>query len=180
MRRMKTVLLTLLTLCSSAAHAVILSFTPTDQAAAPGQTVQVSVGLSGLTNGVGSFAFSVNYEPTILAFTGVTDGGALGVPGIDTLGLASGVLEGSISLFDVSFLDPASLLAIQSDRLSLLTLNFSTLGAGVSPLTFRDVSLADVDALPIDANIASGTVAVADPSEPSVPVPEPPTLLLFL
>lgn len=177
MRTTAALLLGLLSLCCANAGATMLSLDPADQASAAGGLVQVSVNVSELSNGLGAYAFSLQYDPTILSFNGAVDRGGLGSPGIATLGLAWDSLSGSISLFDVSFLDSASLLSFQSQSFQLLTLTFDTLAAGTSSLSFANVSLADADGTAIAAELASGSVTVS--SEVPSSVPEPSSLFLF-
>jgi hypothetical protein len=67
-------------------------------------------------------------------------------------------------------LSPGDLDALQPASFTLTTLSFTTLGVGISPLTFSQAQVLDAFAAPLSLTMGSGSTAA---------VPEPGTLALL-
>lgn len=171
--------LAVLLVVPGAASAYTLSFVPSAQAVGLGGLASVAVRISGVTpqlpgspGGLGDYDFEVVFDPAIVAFDSATDAGALGLAvGLDVALLAPGRLN--LSAFSLE--DPADLLAIQSDSMLLLTLAFSGIGLGISPLDFDNITVGDVLGTSRPATANSGSITVV-----AAPLPEPGTLALLV
>jgi hypothetical protein len=104
-------------------------------------TTSLSVVVSGLDDAnqiVSSFDVALSYDPVVTA-TGVLFGGTLGGPA-DSLSLFA-LPAGGITLAEVSFLPDAELDALQGDSVTLATLSFTGVSAGISSVAFTSVLL---------------------------------------
>ena len=118
-----------------------------------------------------SWQFDLTFNPTVVRANSVTEGPFLSAFGATLFG--SGAVDntsGRISLVTDSFVD---LPPDPSGSGVLATIEFTALAAGVSPLTFSDIFLNDVDQ---GFSAASGQITVG-----GTPVPTPePTTFIFL
>lgn len=170
-----------------------LDLVPGSTSTTAGATFNVDVVVSGLEGvspalALTDYDLDVSYDPLILAGTGITFGTGLGGP-LDSLQSSNGTGGGLIDLAEVSFLDYASLRALQDDSFVLATLSFQSLAQGVSSLEFVlgpnfivDVQT-DKSGLPgnaAGANCSVNCVSLggARVTVAAAAVPEPGTLLL--
>jgi len=156
------------------AHAISLSFLPTEGSVALGNTIDVDVIVSGLgasgSPSLGDFDLDIAYDETLLQLVSVSFGGLLGTPGVDTLNHASVAAPGLLDLAEVSLLAAFTLDALQPSSFALATLSFTALDFGTSALDFAEALAGDALGAPLlVAPAASGAVRI---------VPEPATLLL--
>ena len=94
--------------------------------------------------------------------------------------LVSGNIIG-VELVEASFLDAASLFALQSTLSSgfvVATIGFDTVGAGSTSLTTQVASAADENGNPLTLSTDTGGVTVT-PLQPSTEAPEPGAILLL-
>ncbi|QTA88167.1 hypothetical protein [Desulfonema magnum] len=151
-----------------------LSFDPSDMVIRVGGMTDVDIIVSGLENDdLGTFDFNVNYDDTVLDFTGYTLGSGLGIVSSDGSGDAEDWSEGDlgggrIHLSELSILDD---LSSQPDAFTLATLSFTGSGFGISDLSFSESDpnlpiLSDLWADPLSSALESGSVSVN-----AVPIP---------
>jgi general secretion pathway protein D len=119
-----------------------------------------------------AFQFDVEFDPAIVAATGITEGPflagggpALFIPAaIDNIG---GSIDGTVStLLGVVGVSGTGVLA---------SVQFISLAVGVSPISLSGVTLFDLALAPIDATTVAGAVDVTLPPT----VPEPSTWVLL-
>lgn len=166
---------------SKAVFAYTLSLSPPNQSVLRGGQAAVEVGVLGIEpGGVGSYQFTIAYDPSILSFDSYLDGGSLGI----ALGPGTTANLGSISIADTSLeTDADALIAAQllglppGGRLALGTLIFSTLGSGTSALDFSPLpELTDASGLPAaEIGLVSASVTVQQQGQ----APEPGTIVLL-
>lgn len=164
------------------AGAVTLSIDPAFQNVGVGGTASVNLNISGLgsdnDNTLGGFILDVGFDNSILAFDSAVFG-----PTLDLYTDPSDPIYNNysvdqfspdtVSLYWVTFLDTADLIANQLDSFVLATLKFTGIGLGTSSLTFDYIDLSNGDGTgSIFADGTAGSVTVA-------PVPEPSTWLLM-
>jgi hypothetical protein len=152
------------------ASAITLSFDPSSQNVGVGDPVSVDLRISGLENDILSgFDLEISFDDSILSFQSFTVGP--GPTGLDPFGLDFGALSygfdlgfGTAAVGDLSLETDATLQFFQPDSFVLGTLNFNALSWGTSALDISSFLLAGELALPLDADVQSGSVSV-------VPVP---------
>lgn len=166
-------------LAGTTAHAISLGFSPSNQVAPVGSSVEVDLVISGLgdfmADSLSVFDLDVLYDPTILGLTNV----AVGDPGLgdqlDLFGFGSftgvGGPPGATNIFEISFDPAADLNDLQPGSFTLARLTFDVLAIGTSPLDLANVILGDALGAPLVADIAAGSVTG---------IPEPGTITLFL
>lgn len=153
-------------------HATVLALTPSSPVASVGDTINYDLTISDVTDLYG-YQFSLQFDPTLVNITGVTEGPALAtagttffVPGAfdnvnGLLGLTGDTLIGPISGFTGSGV--------------LALLSFTAVGAGVGDITLNDVLMLDSTFAVIATTVNSASLEVKTSS-----VPEPSGLLLML
>lgn len=164
-------------LLGSQVQAYTVSLAPVAQTVDQGALVAIDVRVSDLgTTGLGSYSLDLSFDSTILSFDRADDALNLGF----AVGLFATPGAGTLLLTDVSFDDPALLLARQGDTLTLFTLYFNATGLGTSALAFGAGSaLADVFGDAIDFLTTGASVTVTENTTPGgVPVPGTLSLLL--
>ena len=157
---------------STRVWAIALSFDPSASEIYVGDSVDIDIVISDLTNdNLAGFDLTINYDSSILAFDSHTLGTELG--DID-LFEASDWTVGD-NLVEVSWIWDPVFWSNQPSSFTLATLSFTGISGGHSELFFSDVLLSDDswEAISLnDATLGTGSVNVA-------PVPEPATMLLF-
>ncbi|MBK9139770.1 MAG: hypothetical protein IPM17_13555 [Verrucomicrobia bacterium] len=141
------------------ASAAILSFTPLNSSVNIGDSVTVSVVISGLSGPIalGGYQLSVSYDAARVQVTGVSfpappwSGLDLGMGSLNSFDLSS---PGIIALDEVSFELPATLATDQPDAFTLAQLTFKGLTFGQSPLGFSLVDLSDAGGAALGAGMA--------------------------
>ncbi len=161
--------------------AIDISIVPVSQTVDVGDPVSVDVVVSGLEAGildeiVSSFDLNITYAAAIVMATGVTYGTDLGpvslqsTPDLTTPGLVANLIEVSLELDD-------DLAAQQGDSVTLLTINFTALAVGISPVRIDFNFPQEVvgrNALVLNLNVNNGQIIVGTQD-----VPEPGTVVLL-
>jgi hypothetical protein len=166
---------------SHASATIILSLSPGAQNAAPPQTVNLDLTISGLGDhaspSLGVFDLNFNFDSTKLAFTGYTLGsllGTLGTAEVDDLSTVY-VSGNTINLAELSYLSPSQLATLQPSGFTLATLSFQVTSLANTERTWVSFGannlLSDANG---DALLFSVSNAVI-----GNPVPETPALFLF-
>lgn len=135
----------LIILCgySSQVWAVSLSVVPSATEVQVGDSVDVSVRISGLTAGaspsLGAFDLTLFFEPTIVSFDSIVFGDPvlgdqLDAPGGFSPGSLTIPGSGSVSFIEISGDPSADLNTFQANEFTLATLTFTAIGLGLSPL----------------------------------------------
>ena len=185
MKRILTIALSiaLLFTMTNGAYALDLSLIPTNNNAAPGDTVSLDLWINGLTSGgpdsLGAFDVDIAFDPSALNFTGYTLGNYLGDTNFgEAFDFSFGDLGGGlVNVSEVSFLDanstsgpffiPPYLDVIQPDSFSLATLDFAV--GALAPGNSTAVSIDTVYALgdgfgnPLVANSTYGATITSVP-----------------
>ena len=171
------------------ANAVLLSLEPADNIVDLGDTVTLDLVISGLTAGAADslsvFDIDIGFDTTKLTFMAYSLGALLGDLGFgEALDFSFGEFAlGLINLSELSLLFDFELDAIQPDTFTLASLTFEVDSLAVGESTI--VSIASVFSL----GDSFGSQLAVDGTEGAVlrrlggaasPVPEPPTIALFL
>ncbi len=171
---MKTLTVLLLAVaCCGAALAGTLSLAPPASTVPLGSPVTLDVNITDVS-GLYAYQFDINFNPAVLAATGV----------------AEGVLFSSAgpTFFDPGTIDNAAgTITLIYDSLSgavpgvgpngtIATISFNAIGYGTSSVDLANVSLLDSELGDIEATLSGATVTVADST--TVPDPAPFGLLL--
>ena len=148
-----------------AGSAATLSFDPSSQTVGLGDTFDVDVVISDLGGAlVGGFEFTVDFDPLVLASTGVDFSNALGDPlfGEAITDTSADNVLGTVDAFNVSLLFfDFELAAIQTTpSFTLATLSFEALSIGHSSLDFLGIVISDEFAFEIGSQGLSGDVSV--------------------
>jgi hypothetical protein len=184
MKQLSRALLVLIAIFSitTPAAAITLSLDPLTQVVGVGESVLFDLKISGLGNGasptLGAFSVDINYDAAIIGFTSVDAGSFLGDPLLFDADFSyDDTTPGLLSLYEVSFLDASDLDALQTDAFTLATITFTSLTAGMSPITLSDGVLSDADGNTLSFDDPMGAaINVRTPT--NTPVPEPSTLIL--
>ncbi len=128
-------------LLGTAAHAVMISFNPSATTVQVGDSFSVDIVVSDLGDVVSGFDLDVTFDDTLLAGDGASFGTLLG--NLGTQAFADTIVGAdAINVAEFSFLSNMSLDALQDDSVTLATLNFTALAAGIAELAFAlDASL---------------------------------------
>jgi hypothetical protein len=168
------------------ARAITVSVTPATQTIGVGGTASVDIVVSGLTDPVGGFSFTLGFSSALLSGDGFVNDPA-GTMGLEPLDLSGGFTGGSLDVFFVAdfFEDEASLSLAQGASFTLATITFGGLSPGLSALTLSNIVLSNSDGEETLAEVvaANGEICVqaaatAADSCAQV-VPEPGTLALL-
>jgi hypothetical protein len=151
----------------------VLSIQPTSTSASKGNTVTLDVNISGVTD-LYSWQFDVDFDPSVLTATGITEGPFLSgggstffIPGtIDNVG-------GSIAFNGDTLLGP---LPGVNGSGTLAILSFTAIGSGSSPVDPANEILLDSKGNNIDFSTENGTINI---SGTLAPVPEPSSFLML-
>lgn len=159
-----------------------LTVIPQSSIVGAGNSTAVQVQASGLGShsapSLGAFDLQLGFDPTVLAFTGLTfgdplQGDQLNLSGTGTISDFTLASAGQVTFFSIS-LDSAMVLdTLQASQFVLATLNFQAISPGSATLALNVNSLSDSQGTPLSASLQAGTISV-------VAVPEPRALWLFL
>lgn len=145
----------------------IVSVQPSTSTIYPGDTFNLSVGISDVTD-LFAFQFDIGFDPAILSAVSVTEGPFL--PSGGSTFFVPGTIDniaGSISFNADSLIGAIS--GVSGDG-TLATLSFQALALGTSPVDLSNVILLDSTFSDISFNTANASVNV---------VPEPATFILL-
>jgi len=169
-------------LLSQAVASPIVSIVPNDQTINVGDPASIDIVVSGLTDPVGGFSFTLTFNGVVL--TGVAFKNDPGVKmGAAPLDMSGGFAGGTGSPLDSFFVadvteTEASLSASEGASFILATVDFMGAANGLSLLTLTDVVLSNWngDSTLEGVEVQNGRICVGGNCEL---VPEPATLLLF-
>lgn len=171
---MKTILqVYAVSLLSLGASAATIRIDPTSSLATVGDTVNVNVNASDVTD-LYAFQFDLAFNPAVLSASAVTEGGFLGNGGGATffiLGTIDNAL-GTITLTLNALLGPEPGVTGCG---SLAGIRFTAIGAGTSAVTLSNTLLIDAVGSDIAAQVANGSVTVSGNE-----VPEPSSAYIVL
>lgn len=167
-----------------AAHAATLSAVPSASAVEVGDIFSVAIDIGDLIDAgapsLGAFDLDIQFDAGVLSYTGFTWGDAVLGDQLDLAQLGSlngyddsNAALGSLNFYEVSLDDSSELDAMQAGSFGLLTLTFSALATGTSPLALNINALSDAAGNELSAQINNGAVTVNA-------VPLPATLPLFV
>lgn len=172
-----------LVLSSAAAGAYSVTMSPAAQSVAQGTEVTVTITTGDVTGdgGLGAYDFAIGYDSNILSFAGIEYGTLLGTTSGDQFAFENSGVGSLLLLQTFDETNLATLLQLQgdffanrSDPVTLFTLRFSTIGLGISQITFDGGSMSNVGAtvLPTDiADIAHNSASVEVFANLAVPAP---------
>lgn len=169
----------LLSAASSAAFCVTLSVVPQEAVVSAGASSSFDVRIDGLGDqqppSLGAYQVEVGFDAAVIGVgeDDVVFGSQLG----DSTSRVTAE-SGTLTLIEVSFVDPRTLEVNQEGSFSLAEVRFTANELGVSPLELSEAVLSDAFGLPIaDVAIESSGVEVRavdeSPSEPLPPPAEP-------
>jgi hypothetical protein len=162
---------------------IMLTFSPSSSHVNVGDSVVISVSISGLGAEVlSAFDFNVLYNGTILQWQVISV-----IPGCNALGAGSicgidQVINGDIGFQGSSVLDDATLAATQPDSLLIAQINLSGLVDGVAILSLGpdldfQRNFVGLDALSLQVDVGSACIAVG--TGVCLQAPEPSSLALI-
>lgn len=167
-----TGLLTLL--ASFHAHAIpILQFVPPDSAAGVGDSLSIDIMATDVTD-LFAYQSAILYDPTILSATAIIEGTFLSSAGGTVFLGDVDTSPGGVLFFSI-LLEPTGPGGANGSGV-LATLDFTTLAAGTSALTFSNWFLFNSAGDVMETAAVDGTVAAVDGT---VSVPEPDSLALL-
>jgi len=151
----------------------VASVQPPTTSTTIGNTVALNVDISNLAD-LFSYQFDVDFNPSVLSAIGVAEGSFLPsggstffIPGtIDNVG-------GTVAFNADTLLGPGP--GVNGSGV-LLTVDFTTIGSGVSSVDLANLIFLDSTGAPINVSTSGGTVDVGS----AVTTPEPATMLLFI
>ena len=160
--------ISVLTFCG-AAQAITVSTTPDASSYQVGETVSIDLIISDLGNGdapsIGAFDIDLMFDSSIISFDSVSFGDPVLGDQLDLWGMGSmtdyGEDNDSINVFELSFDDPADLLAMQADEFVLATFTFTASAEGDSHVNIYVNDLSDAYGVEsLAANTISSNVKV--------------------
>jgi hypothetical protein len=154
---------------------IILSLDPSTQNSTSGGNVSVTVMVDGLGDlvplSLASFDFNLEYDVSILSFTGYTLFDGLGDVGLEADDFSLGeVVAGSINIAELSYLFNFELWDSQPGSFALVELFFSVDAVGTSAISFGTTEFGDVN---------GDAINVTQVNNASITVPTPATLVLM-
>jgi len=158
-----------------------LAITPHQASVQQGLQTVVDVGFTDVTSLVGSYDLTIDFDPTLLSFAGITFSPFLDGPDNSIQGFTPA--PGSLEAFEVSLGSLSTQTGFGS--LPLFELTFDTLAAGTSPLTFDTVANAgvtvgdDIGNPYTNFTITNSSIDITAPPPPPDQVPEPNVLALL-
>ncbi len=161
------------------AAAITISFNPVGQSVTAGSTTTVDLVISGLVENaapsLGTFDLNVDFNPSILNFTGATFGNQLDLFSLGDINAIT-LGAGTVNLFELSLELPDDLDNLQLDTFVLATLSFDTVGSGTSALDISLNALGDSLGNPLDSLVSRGSIAAVGAAQT---VSEPSSLALL-
>jgi len=165
----------------SSSAAINLTAYPVTQTIVEGGIASIDIRIDGLGIGnapsVSTYDIDIAFNPSVLSFSSTIFGDRVLGDQLDllSLGKVSSVTPslGTVNLFELSLDTPMDLNNLQADSFVLMTLYFSGLSVGMSPIDITLNALGDAEGEFLLANISSGFVTVTA-------VPEPETYAMLL
>lgn len=147
--------------------AQVVSATSSPSPAVVGSPVAVNVLIAGVTDLFG-YQFSLAFNPLVLQATGAVEGAFLPTAGATIFD--GGVINNALGRVTLAFGTLTGPVAGASGGGVLARINFNTIAAGSSALTFSDVLLLDSNLLTLSPQVNNGMLTA---------VPEPASYALF-
>ena len=126
---------------------ITVALEPSSQTISVGNPVSVDLVISGLGNfaspSLGGFDFDLSYNPAVLGAVSVTFGSHLDLGIVGSLQNSGLSTAGAIHVDETSFESSTDLHTNQPSTFTLATLNFSSVGLGISTIDFTSGSLSD-------------------------------------
>lgn len=165
--------LLLFALALPAQASVVVSINTDTPQAQVGGSVSFAVNISGLDGAVAlsSYDLSVNFDPALLQFNSAIFGDSILGDQLDMaqsgLNVPSALAgDGVVSLIEFSLDDSSVLASEQVSDFTLVSLFFTAIASGVSPLNLNIGSLADAEANALTASITDSLLTIS-----AVPIP---------
>lgn len=157
----------------TSANAVVLSINPASQTVIQGNIASIDLVVSGLESGgldeiVAAYNIATSFDSTILSFNNAEFGGALGF----TFPFTNVNASNDVVVIETAFSGDNTLALLQPDSILLVTLNFNTIGSGVSQFDFTSDELTGRNSTLLDHTSTTGSITVT-----AIPIPS--ALLLF-
>lgn len=152
---------------SGLAAAQTVSIASAPSPAVVGSPVAVNVLIAGVSDLFG-YQFSLAFNPLVLRATGATEGAFLPTAGATIFD--GGVIDNALGKVTLAFGSLTGPVAGANGGGVLARINFNTIAAGSSALTFSDVLLIDSNLLTLSAQVNNGMLTA---------VPEPASYALF-
>lgn len=170
-------------LSTTQALAMTFSLSPSTQDIILGDSAFLDLNVSGLTDGgpdsLGGYNLGIIFDDAVLAFTAVTFESET-TSFVSEMGFSliysdyDSTLPGSVYLEEVSLELAGDLNLLQSDSFTLATLEFASIGKGLSPIGIENLVASNAFGISFsDPEIQNAAIGV------SAPVPEPATMLLI-
>jgi len=150
------------------AAAQTVSFT-TSGPGLQGQPLGLDVRITGVVD-LYAFQFSLSFNPSVLQAVGVTEGPFLPTAGGTFFG--PGTINNTTGIVSFAFDSLVGTIPGANGSGILAHIDFTTPGAGTSPITFSNVVLLNSALVDIPATITGGSISVS-------PIPEPAAALLL-
>lgn len=147
----------------------VLSITATPDPAVLGSPVGLNVLIGGAAD-LYAYQFTLNFNPSVLQVTGVSEGAFLSAGGTTFFG--PGTINNTLGTISFAFNTLIGELPGVSGSGVLAHIDFSTVAAGTSALTFADVILLNSQLGEVAAQMQNRSLVVAA-------IPEPAALVLF-
>jgi hypothetical protein len=160
------------------ADAVTLQVSPPSQTQYIGTELNVAIEVSGLESlSLNQFIGRLWFDPLIVHLTGVSFGDPLLGDQIALSGgndgIFSNIFSDNVDFSEYSHADAADLLSLQANSFIIVSLRFSAIGKGTSPITLSSADLNDEIGNSISFDVENGSVTV-------VPVPEVNSFIMFV
>jgi hypothetical protein len=143
------------------------------------------LGADEIALGVGAFDTTIQFDPGLLTFTGITFGSSLGALGSESDDFSLGAIGNTVNVSQVSYLTPSELLARQAPagsslRLASLTFTAAAPGGPMFDTLAAILSSADgTQAFEMGVLGDLARISIFQPDPPPQSVPEPTTALLL-
>ena len=150
----------------------IVSIEPALNTVATGSSFFLDINITGVTD-LFSFSFDLSYDPALLAFNEIVEGGFLQSAGGTFFSAGDPPAAGSVTnIFDVLL---GAVPGVDGDG-TLARINFTALGAGTSTVSLSNLFMLDSTISGISASTLDASVTASVPT--ASPIPEPGTMVL--
>jgi hypothetical protein len=150
----------------------IVSIEPASNAVAAGTSFFLDIDITGVTD-LFSFAFDLSYDPALLMFNEIVEGGFLPSAGGTFFSEGDPPAGGSVTnVFDVLL---GAFPGVDGDG-TLARINFTALAAGTSTVSLSNLFMLDSTVSGISASTQDALVTASVPA--ASPIPEPGTMVL--
>ena len=162
-RVLTTILLSLFFATSAAAN-ITLTIKPAVQTVPLGNTVDVAVNVSGLSEmtapSMGAYDLDVLFDPSILSFHSIAFVSQLDLSIQGSVRDYDDSTMGVLNAYEVSLESTLNLNSSQSGNFDLFTLTFDTLAQGFSNLDISVTALGDAGGMPLFCDVIGARISV--------------------